>query len=65
MDLNHSFTLDFILLSNDTDSLRSISIQDFLLKNLGLELHPRKVIISKLTQGIDFLGYILFPNIRS
>jgi hypothetical protein len=39
-------------------------IQDFLTKALHLELHPRKVIIRKLIQGIDFVGYVLFPYHR-
>jgi retron-type reverse transcriptase len=36
------------------------SIQSFLMENLKLELHPKKVVIQKLTQGIDFVGYVLF-----
>ena len=28
---------------------------------LGLELHPQKVEIRKLRQGIDFLGYVILP----
>lgn len=39
-----------------------VLIGEFLEKNLQLELHPRKVIISKIDSGIDFLGYILFEN---
>jgi hypothetical protein len=30
--------------------------------HLHLELHPKKVTIKKLTQGIDFVGYVLFPH---
>ena len=37
-------------------------IQDFLSKRLHLELHPKKVIVKKLIQGIDFVGYVLFPQ---
>lgn len=55
---------DFIVLSNDKTHLTSLitSIRDFLTKNLRLELHPKKVIIRKLSQGIDFVGYVLFEN---
>ena len=53
---------DFIILSNNEDHLKSliISIQDFLTKNLKLKLHPKKLIIRKLSQGIDFVGYVFF-----
>ena len=37
-------------------------IQKFLTKNLQLELHPKKLIIRKLSQGIDFVGYVLFER---
>lgn len=33
-------------------------------KNLKLELHPQKIILRKLTMGIDFLGYIVLPHYR-
>jgi hypothetical protein len=53
---------DFIILSNNEDHLKSLitTIREFLRKNLKLELHPKKVIIRKLNQGIDFVGYIHF-----
>ncbi len=55
---------DFIILSNDQDHLKSliICIREFLTKNLKLELHPKKVTIRKWSQGIDFIGYLLFPK---
>ena len=30
------------------------------MQNLQLELHPKKLIIRKLSHGIDFVGYVLF-----
>jgi RNA-directed DNA polymerase len=53
---------DFIILSNDENHLKSliVPIREFLQKNLQLQLHPKKLIIRKLTQGIDFVGYVLF-----
>lgn len=55
---------DFIILSNDKIHLASliISIREFLAQKLRLELHPKKVIIRKLSHGIDFVGYVLFEN---
>jgi len=37
-------------------------IQKFLHEKLKLELHPDKVFIRKLSQGIDFLGYVILPH---
>jgi len=53
---------DFIILSRDKNHLQSliVTIRTFLSTQLKLELHPKKVIIRKLNQGIDFVGYILF-----
>lgn len=60
------YTDDFIIVSEDEDYLKSLlpSIQDFLQKELQLELHPNKVVIKKYHQGIDFLGYTIFPHHR-
>jgi len=54
---------DFVILENDKEKLvtyiRDIGI--FLGKTLGLKLHPNKVSIQKIYQGVDFLGYVVFP----
>ena len=36
----------------------------FLKQELKLELHPNKISIRKFRQGIDFLGYVVFPHHR-
>jgi len=41
-----------------------LRIEDFLEKHLKLKLHPDKIIIRKLNQGIDFLGYEILPHCR-
>lgn len=55
---------DFIILSEDRSHLESLVpfISEFLGSILHLELHPKKVILRKLSQGIDFIGYILFQS---
>jgi RNA-directed DNA polymerase len=55
---------DFLILSTDYQHLVSIllRIQIFLNQNLRLTLHPKKVTIRKLSQGIDFVGYVLFEH---
>ncbi len=67
-DLQESYYLrycdDFIILANNENHLKSLIpiIQKFLTENLQLELHPKKLIIRKLNQGIDFVGYVLFER---
>ena len=55
---------DFIFLANSKSELLSLIplIQSFLRKKLFVELHPQKIILRKLHQGIDFLGVILFEH---
>lgn len=60
------FCDDFIFLSNDENLLKALIplIRNFLQQHLRLELHPKKVTIRKLSQGIDFVGYIFFSKHR-
>lgn len=55
---------DLVLLDENRDILEEYvpKIQDFLRKDLKLKLHPGKIIIRKLKQGIDFLGYVVLPH---
>lgn len=57
---------DFVLLSDDKKWLnKHISvIEGFLNKELKLEMHSDKVFIKTLAFGIDFLGWIHFPDHR-
>jgi retron-type reverse transcriptase len=57
---------DFIVLGLDEAHLASmmLEINDFLYNHLQLVLHPGKVKIRKLLQGIDFLGYVSLPYRR-
>lgn len=57
---------DFILLSNNKDHLKTLVpiIQEFLNIHLQLTLHPNKIILRKLSEGIDFIGYVLFEKHR-
>jgi retron-type reverse transcriptase len=60
------YTDDFIILSADINYLRELlsPIHKFLRSDLGLSLHPKKVHIDKISQGTDFLGYVLLPHYR-
>lgn len=55
---------DFIFISDDRKYLLSLiePVGLFLKDKLDLELHPKKIIISKFRSGVDFLGYIIFPK---
>ena len=55
---------DFVILENDSAILENYikEIGIFLQDKLLLKLHPNKVIICKISQGIDFLGYVIFPH---
>ncbi|MCX6714074.1 MAG: hypothetical protein NTV48_03165, partial [Candidatus Vogelbacteria bacterium] len=39
-------------------------VSSFLLEKLKLNLHPDKVYIKTLASGVDFLGWVNFPNHR-
>lgn len=55
---------DFAFISKDRDYLLKLIkiVEEFLAKELDLELHPKKIIIRKFSSGVDFLGYIIFPK---
>lgn len=57
---------DFVILSHDRNWLVSIiqQIADFLETKLALSLHPKKVSITTFSSGIDFLGWVHFPDHR-
>ena len=57
---------DFVILSNDKSWLEELlpKISDFLSENLRLEIHPNKVFIKTLASGVDFLGWVHFPDHR-
>jgi retron-type reverse transcriptase len=55
---------DFVILSDNEEYLKSLisKTSEFLKANLKLNLHPDKIIIRKFSQGVDFLGYVIFPH---
>lgn len=60
------YTDDFIVVAEEKLYLENTiaPIRFFLTEKLALELHPKKIIIRKFHQGIDFLGYIVFSHHR-
>jgi len=57
---------DFVLMSDNKNYLENAIpvLSGFLQDNLKLTLHPGKVFIKTLSSGVDFLGWINFPNHR-
>ncbi|MEX2090849.1 MAG: reverse transcriptase domain-containing protein [Candidatus Paceibacterota bacterium] len=57
---------DFVILSQDKFWLEELlsKLADFLSERLKLEMHPDKVFIKTLASGVDFLGWVHFPDHR-
>ena len=57
---------DFVIFLEDREYLKNLllKIRAFLHTELRLELHPDKVSIKTLTSGVDFLGWVHFPDHR-
>ena len=57
---------DFVIFSRDRNRLIELVryIELFLNQNLKLILHPDKIFIKTLTSGVDFLGWVHFPDYR-
>lgn len=57
---------DFVILSQNKNELKSLLLRigAFLSLELKLKLHPNKVSIKTLFSGIDFLGWVCFPDHR-
>lgn len=55
---------DFVIIHPNKQFLESLlpKIQVFLTKTLQMELHPNKIEIRKIHQGVDFLGYVVLPH---
>lgn len=55
---------DFVVMSTNRDYLEFVlkKIQAFLEHNLKLSLHPNKVSIATFARGVDFLGWVYFPD---
>ena len=55
---------DFVIIDNNEETLETykILINQFLNKNLSLELHPEKTKIISIKKGIGLLGIRIFPH---
>lgn len=57
---------DFVVFSEDRARLEEFipKIREFLANELRLELHPDKLFIKTFASGVDFLGWVNFPDHR-
>ncbi|OGF80172.1 hypothetical protein A2926_03210 [Candidatus Giovannonibacteria bacterium RIFCSPLOWO2_01_FULL_44_40] len=57
---------DFVILHDSRHYLETVllKISEFLKTRLRLPLHPDKVFIKTVASGVDFLGWVNFPNYR-
>ncbi len=57
---------DFVILSDDRAWLCDIipPVKGFLLQRLKLQLHPNKISIGTISAGVDYLGWVSFPDHR-
>jgi len=57
---------DFVIFSSDKGRLiqQVALIKEFLQNNLNLELHPNKLFLRTVSSGLDFLGWVNFPDHR-
>ncbi|MEK7149600.1 MAG: reverse transcriptase/maturase family protein [Patescibacteria group bacterium] len=57
---------DFVIFSDNRGQLENYlpQINRFLLQELKLELHPQKVFIKTIASGVDFLGWVNFPDYK-
>jgi len=57
---------DFVFLSSDKLRLQNIlpKVSDFLQNTLHLTIHPDKVFLQTIASGVDFLGWVNFPDHR-
>jgi retron-type reverse transcriptase len=60
------YTDDVVIVDSDKSKLFSFIpvIEQWLWQERRLTLHPKKIEICKLNQGIDFLGYVTLPYYR-
>ncbi|KKT82713.1 MAG: Retron-type reverse transcriptase [Candidatus Yanofskybacteria bacterium GW2011_GWA2_44_9] len=57
---------DFLVMSRDKDWLHEalVKIGGFLSEELKLQIHPNKIFIRTISSGVDFLGWVHFPDHR-
>ncbi len=57
---------DFVIVGRDKDRLVKLApeIAEFLKEKLKLEFHPNKILLERVSSGVDFLGWVQFSKHR-
>ncbi|TSC83231.1 MAG: Uncharacterized protein G01um101419_141 [Parcubacteria group bacterium Gr01-1014_19] len=57
---------DFVFLSQEKGELEELipKLREFLTQRLKLDLHPSKIFLKTIASGVDFLGWVHFPDHR-
>jgi hypothetical protein len=57
---------DFVVVADNEQYLIDLlkPVSDFLGEHLKLSLHPNKVSVHKLHNGVDYLGYVVLPHYK-
>lgn len=57
---------DFVMLARTHEELleHKNAIQTFVKQHLHLEIHPHKIVLQRVNQGIDFLGSVVYQHHR-
>lgn len=55
---------DFVIVHSDLAYLKKLHITlfDYLIKHLGLRIHPKKIFLQHYTKGVNFLGATIKPH---
>jgi len=55
---------DFYIISDDASYLKDLitTSKEYLEKELGLQLHPKKIVLQHFSKGVNFLGATLKPH---
>ncbi len=57
---------DFVFMNTDKMLLLNMlpKIKTFLFEKLALTVHPNKIVLKTFSSGVDFLGWVHFPDHR-
>jgi len=55
---------DFVIMGQEKSELWAVlaSIERWLNERLALRLNPKRVVVTPLSRGVDFLGYVIYPH---
>ena len=63
MSIDRLLLYDIVVVHPDQDYLKTVipAAREYLMTNLMLQLHPRKIYLQHYTKGVVFLGAVIKP----